>query len=522
LLHHILLVCSKLQMDEMRAALARLKATPIEDGSTVAEGFHLDHPLMDQVLLNIHLINDLDGITAHLRQNAVDLLIYDERNGHPPAHEGLKKIREDVKEFAAMWGPDFLFPMSRVVAILENTGSDPKAAFELGRVQVRDVLISPKNTAAILRWLKRVLLTGIQRKERVGMALSGGGLEGFLYQLGVVHALEKSISGRSLRNIHGYAGISSGSICAALMSANVPTLEVIRAMNDQSKTLKTLKGSMLFDLDAKNIVKRVVSHSVSWAGVDPQKWLNKITRSVPTGFFKGDVLEEYFFDTIQAFGQEDSFNSVQSKLYIGATDQDTFEHVTLGKEPWTDISVSKAMRASCALPPFFTPTKINGRWFIDGQVTKTTNLELLVEDQCRLIMVIDPMKPLGTMLPGSVDRRGGVFAVIQTIKALINTRFKSSLRHVTERYPDVDFMVFQPSEECAQIMSGSPMKYKIRTKIIEIAFRQTIHQLRERHHVYSSKLGRFGFHLLDTDELMMLEKDLDIVSDEFVEYSEEN
>ena len=69
-------------------------------------------------------------------------------------------------------------------------------------------------------------------------------------------------------------------------------------------------------------------------------------------------------------------------------------------------------------------------------------------------MVIDPMKPLGTMLPGSVDRRGGVFAVIQTIKALINTRFKSSLRHVTERYPDVDFMVFQPSEECAQIMSG--------------------------------------------------------------------
>jgi len=500
-------------MKEIRAALTRLKATPIDDRSAIAEGYHLDHPLLEQIKMNIHVIHDLDGISAHLRQNPVDLLIYDERNGNPNAHDGLKKIREDVNELAEMWGPDFLFPMSRVVAILGPNNATSNEAFKLGRVHVRDVLINPKNTAVILHWLKRILAEGIQKKERVGLALSGGGLEGFLYQVGVTHALNKAMSGRTLDSINSYAGISSGSICAGLLSVNVPTLEVIRAMHDKSSIMGTLKGSMLFDLDAKNIAKRFVMQSVTWAGTDPQKWIDKLASIIPTGFFKGDVLEAYFRDSIKAFGKEDSFEALDKNLYIGATDQDTFEHVTLGVEPWKNIAISSAMRASSALPPFFTPTQLNGRWFIDGQVTKTTNLEQLVEDNCSLIFVIDPMKPHGAMVPGSVDRRGGIFAVIQTIKALINTRFRSSIRHVTESYPDVDFIVFQPTEECAQMMAGSPMRFKIRTRIIDIAFRQTIRQLRERHHVYSAKLSRFGFELLPTSELLLLEKNFDIVDD---------
>src|SRR5690606_12679282 len=146
-----------------------------------ADSFLLEHKLLDPLKLSIHVITDLDAITPHLRTNPVDILVYDERNGGMEARMALSKIRDDVASFAELWGPDFLFPMSRVVAILSTEGNEAHRAFELGRVQVRDVCVNPRNTAGLLRWLHGILMHGVMRKDKVGMALSGGGLEGFLY-----------------------------------------------------------------------------------------------------------------------------------------------------------------------------------------------------------------------------------------------------------------------------------------------------------------------------------------------------
>ena len=506
MLHHLLYVASPQQIKQTKTALTRIGAKILGSPSDVAESYLLEHALLDKLILNIHLVSNLDAITPHLRRNPVDLLIYDDRMDGIEARAALRQIRDDMVAFAALWGPDFLFPMSRVVAILAKEQNDTQRAFELGRVQVRDVYVAPPNTAHILRWLARILTQGVRRGERVGMALSGGGLEGFLYQVGVLHALEKAIIGRPIRSVDVYSGISSGSICATLMASNVPTAEVIRAMHGKSDVLAPLTGSLLFDVAAGVISRRLISSSVAWAGLDPTKWARKLMQSVPTGFFKGEALKNYFRDCITAYGHEDAFDQLQPELYIGATDQDSFEHVTFGKAPWRHVPISEALRASCGLPPFFTPAKINGRWFIDGQVTKTCNLELLVERDCRLILIIDPMKPLATLVPGSVDKRGGVFSILQTIKALVHTRFHQTLTHLTERYPDVDFLVFQPDEECAHLMAGLPMRYRIRTEIVTAAYRHTLRQLRERHAVYAAKLMRFGFELKTPGEIMDLEQ----------------
>ena len=506
MLHHLLYVASPQQIQQTKTALARIGAKPSGAPSDVGEGYQLEHAMLDKLILNIHLVSSLDAITPHLRRNPVDLLIYDERLEGVEAREALRRIRDDMVAFSALWGPDFLFPMSRVVAILAKEQNETQRAFELGRVQVREVYVAPPNTAHILRWLARILTQGIRRSERVGMALSGGGLEGFLYQVGVLHALEKAIIGRPIRSVDVYSGISSGSICAAFMASCVPTTEVIRAMHGKSEVLAPLNGSLLFDVATGVISRRLLATSLAWAGLDPSKWARKMLQAIPTGFFKGEGLKNYVRDCITAYGHKDSFDSLVPELYIGATDQDSFEHITFGKAPWKDVPISDALRASCGLPPFFTPTTIKGRWLIDGQVTKTCNLELLVERDCRLILIIDPMKPLATVIPGAVDKRGGVFSILQTIKALVHTRFQQTLTHLTERYPDVDFLVFQPDDECAQLMAGMPMRYRIRTQIVSVACRNTLRQLRERHAVYSAKLSRFGFELKTPGEIMDLEQ----------------
>ncbi len=51
------------------------------------------------------------------------------------------------------------------------------------------------------------------------------------------------------------------------------------------------------------------------------------------------------------------------------------------------------------------------------------------------------------------------------------------------------------------------MRYRIRTKIVKLAYEHTMRQLRERHQVYQTKLGKYGFNLLPAMKLLELERD---------------
>lgn len=497
-------------MPKVKQALSRMQANEIPNNSPVTVCFELRHELLGGITLQIDLLSNLDGVSVHLRQFPVDLLIYDERGEDAkPAPEAIRHIRKDVRSLADLWGPDFLFPMSRVVAVLREQARHAERAFELGRQHVRDVCIAPKSIATLLLWLKHVLTHGIIRQNRVGIALAGGGVEGLLYQLGVLYALDLVLVNRRLSEANVIAGVSSGSIAGALYAAKIPVEEAIKAFHQRSKLLPPLTSQTIFDLAGGNIARRVVKESIRSLGsvsLNPQDWFNKTLRSIPTGFLRGNNIEAYLHKVLTDAGLNDRFEDFETDLYIGATDQDSFDHIIFGQSPWDKVKVSEAIRASCALPPIYLPKHINGRWFIDGQVTKTTDLELVIERGCSLVVIINPLKPHANMVPGTTDQQGGVYGIIQTIKALVSSRFQSSLRHITERYPDVDFIVFEPDEDCATLMAGSPMRYRIRTEIIQLAYGSTLRRLRERHAVYESKFAKYDFKLCSIDDIRELEK----------------
>jgi predicted acylesterase/phospholipase RssA len=504
--YSLLYISTPTQMQQVVQALERMQANP---STKAPSSFELKNKLLGNIVLDITIVADIDGVCAYLRQHPADLLIYDERGSEAlAALDAIELIRKDVRAMAELWGPDFVFPMSRVVAILrEDTLRSPtERAFELGRLNVRDVCVAPKSISVLLLWLKRVLTQGVIRKNRVGIALSGGGIEGFLFQVGCLMGLDAALDGRSLNDSHVIAGVSSGSIAGSIYAAQVPLVEVIHAIHQRSKILPPLKSSVIFDLAGLELIKRLSKEGLVWAGINPQRWLEKVARMIPTGFFKGDGLEDFFRAAFEAMGLRDRFEDLRTQLFIGATDQDSFEHIIFGQEPYDKVPVSSAIRASIALPPFFVPKKINGRYFIDGQVTKTTDLELVIEKGCSLVIIINPLKPYPSTVPGTTDRKGGVFAMIQTVKALVTSRLQSSLSHLTERNPDVDFIVLEPDDECAKAMAGSPMRYRLRTEIIQLAYESTLRKLRERHAIYAMKLGRYGYQLRGPAELRELEK----------------
>ncbi len=513
MIKHVAFVASPSRGENFRIAISRIKGRPIEEKSLVAQGWDINHSLLHGITLRIHLLNNISAVTPHLRQYPVDLLVYDERGDDAlDAKAAIDQIRQDVKSFADMWGPDFLFPASRIVTILDDAKAralkqtQAQRAFELGRHHVRDVCIQPERTAVVLKWLHLLLTANFEKPKRIGMAMSGGGLEGFLYQLGVTFALEQAISGRTIRDAHVFSGVSSGSIVSTLMAGDVSTIEVIKAMHGKSDVIEPFTSSTIFDLAGGSILGRLIRGTLAWNGLDPAKWIKQTLRAIPTGFFRGENLKAYIQSCLKAAGTEDNFSSLKKELYIGATDMDSFEHVIFGQAPWNNVPLSEAIYASCALPLFFVPSQIAGRWFVDGQITRTCNLELVVERGCDLVFIIDPVKPLGSLVPGSVDKRGGYYSMIQTVKALVYTRFHSVLSHLTERYPETDFVVFQPDDEVAQLMAGSPMRYRIRTQLIALAYQQTMRQLRERHRVYRAKLQKYDMALKSVEQLKEIEQ----------------
>jgi NTE family protein len=77
--------------------------------------------------------------------------------------------------------------------------------------------------------------------------------------------------------------------------------------------------------------------------------------------------------------RSNDFRLLERDLYLAATDLDTCERIVFGGPGWDDVPISQAVRASTALPMFYTPVEIRGREFVDGGIVSTTNLDIAVE-----------------------------------------------------------------------------------------------------------------------------------------------
>lgn len=507
-MRYILFVASPSQVNLVAESLEKIGAKKPTENDYTEASFVLSHRKIGDLQLHIQLLDSIEAVTSHLRVSPVDMLIYDERGTDgTKADIALERLQTHLKGLAKLWGPDFLFPLKRAVAILEDSPDAAKRAFKLGRDHVRDVQVAPKHLGLIFRWLAKLVLHDEKEKPHIGMGLTGGGIEGLLYQLGAFYALESSFKdSRDIYNCDLYSGISSGSIVASLAANHIPMREVIRSMYGKSKILKPLKIQEVFQPAVANIGTRFFRETFKKRNLDVNELVSSVMRSIPTGFFKGDAIGEYLERAFAVYGQHDAFIESSSPLIIGATDQDTYEHVTFSRENASETKISLGVRASCALPPFFTPVPIGDRHFVDGQITRTINLSELVKGGCRMIVIFDPLQPFSSSIAGSMDKEGGLFALIQTVKALVYSRFQNSLLHLTERYPEVDFVVFQPSKRCSRFMAGSPMRFRLRKKVIELAYEDTIDQIYERHEVYRAKFGKFGKELKDSEKLLQLKK----------------
>lgn len=177
-----------------------------------------------------------------------------------------------------------------------------------------------------------------------GLVLSGGGARGVAH-IGAIKALEEY--GISPTHI---AGTSSGAIVGALYAADVSWSEML-------KFFKTIP----------------IFHT------------NRYARNKP-----GFINSKNFYDDLKAYFPKDNFDTLKKPLFITAT------NVIDGTlKIFSEGQLIKPLIASASFPGVFTPTEINGLFYIDGGTLNNFPVEPLKKDCDKIIGVyVNPIKKI--------------------------------------------------------------------------------------------------------------------------------
>lgn len=239
-----------------------------------------------------------------------------------------------------------------------------------------------------------------ERRPRIGLALSGGGVVGGMYEVGAMTALEERLNGHG-RGFDVYVGYSAGSVVASLLAHGVRASDLYRILDEDLDDPLNFRRGALF---SSGSLRRAAGHvgRLAWAlGRSAVARLRGPTlpsstgggHDLPSGFFSLEALESFMRRGLASRDLANSFAATPRTLLIPAIDLDRGERVVFGQGELRDVPISEAIAASSAIPGFFEPYAIDGRDYVDGGVGFTGHADLAAEAGADVVFVVHPLVP---------------------------------------------------------------------------------------------------------------------------------
>ncbi len=214
---------------------------------------------------------------------------------------------------------------------------------------------------------------------------------GIAYHAGVLRALEE-VGGLRPADADLIVGTSAGSMVGAMVRSGISTEDLFLASTGEHEVLTVEQpdanpwaAAWESPTDA---MRRVLGslYVLQRAAVRlPMPHLPAAARrAFPGGFFTIADAEE----TLSAF-MPTAWPG--RPLWLVSVDVRTGRRVVLGRRnpPRTDLHT--AVKASCAIPAFFTPQRVGRHTLVDGGVHSTTNLDLATKVDPDAIIAVVPM-----------------------------------------------------------------------------------------------------------------------------------
>ena len=187
--------------------------------------------------------------------------------------------------------------------------------------------------------------------ERVILVLGGGGMKG-LAHVGAWKAVQEA--GIEVAEI---VGTSIGALVGACIAGGASWAELVsRALGLKKRDIAALNYSALL--------------------------LNGIRQP---SIFRAEPFQEYIRSVLPA----ERFEALHIPLGVNAVDLETGRTEWFGAGGRNDVALADAVYASCALPLFYPPAEIEGRYFVDGGVGDSLAIQRAAERGADLIIAVD-------------------------------------------------------------------------------------------------------------------------------------
>lgn len=345
---------------------------------------------------------------------------------------------------------------------------------------------------------------------RIGLAVAGGGPIGGMYELGALRALDEALDGLDLTRMDCYVGVSSGAFLAAGLANRIGTAEMCRIFitgdsdDVQFKPETFMRPAFVEYLRRAASLPRLAGDWWRELLFSPgqARWPDLLVRFgalVPAGLFDNSQVEAFLRGVFTRRGRSNDFRQLDAPLYVVAVDLNNGEAVRFGGEGWDHVPISTAVQASAALPGLYPPVAVQGRHFVDGALRRTMHASVLLERGIDLLIGINPLVAFdtrGEQLAARNLATGGLPAVLsQTFRTLLQSRMQVGLARYAQQYPDIDQLVFEPNAGDGELFFANAFSFSARRRICEIAYRNTMADLRTRADTLRPLLAAHGLAL---------------------------
>ncbi|MDQ3323789.1 MAG: patatin-like phospholipase family protein, partial [Acidobacteriota bacterium] len=236
-----------------------------------------------------------------------------------------------------------------------------------------------------------------KKRPKIGLVLSGGGARGFAH-IGVLKVLEENHI-----PVDYVAGASMGALVGALYATGRTPAEMEQLVENLDWD-NLLRGKPAFDALSyrRKEDRRNLPGSITLTGIGRK--LN-LPGSLNPGHQIGLVLDRLML----AYGENTNFDELPIPFRAVATDLVNAETVVLKSG-----SLSRALRATMAIPAVFAPVELNGRILADGGILNNIPTDVAKEMGADIILVVNIETQLGdrSSLQDLVGILGQTFYVV--------------------------------------------------------------------------------------------------------------
>jgi predicted acylesterase/phospholipase RssA len=335
--------------------------------------------------------------------------------------------------------------------------------------------------------------SGDRPRGTTALVLSGGGITGFLFEVGVLAAFEETHYHAPLHECFDmFVGTSAGGVTAALLANGASAVTIYRALLEDRDSPFNFRPEDVYEAAAGGLFQLVAQFARPLFGA-MGRTLRRRSRPTlaailtdfqehhPPGFYSTEPLERILCQRFSRLGYAHHFDQLARPLFVTGTDIDTGERLIFGEGEFRNLHICRAVAASCAIPIFFRPIRVGDRDVVDGAIGEATPLDIAVARGARHIVYINPLVPIRNdrttvCLPldgghcAHLSEKGVGWIGEQALRLLLATKLADTLAALASRHRDLVIHTVQPAQDELPMFMHSVMSFAARRELLEYGY----------------------------------------------------